>query len=316
MGRQLRIQYPGAFYHVTSRGNERKVIFSSKRDREQFLSYLESACERYGAVIHVFCLMSNHYHLLLETPRSNLSQIMHHINGAYTNYFNTKQRRSGHLFQGRYKAILVEKDAYCQELSRYIHLNPVRARLVENLSEYPWSSYPCYVGVREEPGWLRTDDILGYFASGRFDARKHYKEFVENGIGKETDNPFEKVFASTFLAGEDFISWVREKWISFKDVDRRNIPALKEIMKEPSLDEIEKAVGLVIKGDASLYKKVAIYCSHQFSGASLKEIGAHFSMRDSAVSQSSRRFKARISEDKGLQKVVEEIRKRLGNVKC
>lgn len=316
MGRPLRVQYPGAFYHITSRGNERKAIFSSKRDREQFLSYLESASERYGAVIHVFCLMSNHYHLLLETPHSNLSQIMHHINGAYTNYFNKKRRRSGHLFQGRYKAILVEKDAYCQELSRYIHLNPVRAKLVEDPLEYPWSSYPYYVGAKERPDWLKTDDILGYFAKGRSKARRLYKQFVESGIGKEVDNPFEKVFAYTFLAGDDFICWVREKWINFKEADRRNIPALKEIIRKPSLDEIEQAVESVIKRDDPLYKKVAIYCSHQFSGASLKEIGTHFSMRDSAVSQSSRRFKVRISEDKELQKIVEKIKRHIGNVKC
>ena len=127
MARPLRIQYPGAFYHVTSRGNARKAIFRSNRDREKFLSYLESAHDRYGATIHVYCLMDNHYHVLVETPLGNLSKILHHINGAYTTYFNTKRKRSGHLFQGRYKAILVEKDSYCKELSRYIHLNPIRA---------------------------------------------------------------------------------------------------------------------------------------------------------------------------------------------
>lgn len=220
------------------------------------------------------------------------------------------------MFQGRYKAILVEKDAYCQELSRYIHLNPVRARLVENPLEYPWSSYPYYIGVKERPGWLKTDDILGYFAKDKSDARRYCKKFVENGIGKETDNPFEKVFASTFLADNDFICWVREKWISLKDGVRRNIPALKEIMRKPSLEEIERTVESVIKRDDPLYKKVAIYCSHQFGGVSLKEIGAFFSMRGSAVSQSSRRFKVRISEDKGLQKIVEKIRRRIGDVKC
>ncbi len=118
MGRPLRIEYPGAFYHVTARGNEQREIYKSIADRERFLDYLASATERYGAVVHVWCLMTNHYHLLLEAPAGNLSQIMRHINGAYTNYFNTKRRRSGHLFQGRYKAILVERDAYAMELSR------------------------------------------------------------------------------------------------------------------------------------------------------------------------------------------------------
>lgn len=109
MGRQLRIEYPGAHYHVTARGNERKEIFKNDRDRGKFLSYLESAVTRYGAVVHAYCLMKNHYHLLLETPSGNLSQVMQHINGAYTNYFNTKRKRSGHLFQGRYKAILIDR---------------------------------------------------------------------------------------------------------------------------------------------------------------------------------------------------------------
>ncbi|MDA3902779.1 MAG: transposase, partial [Desulfuromusa sp.] len=146
MSRQLRIVYPGAYYHVTSRGNERKDVFKSQRDREKFLEYLTSATERYGAVVHAFCLMSNHYHLLLETPEGNLSQIMRHINGAYTTYFNMKRKRSGHLFQGRFKAILIEADEYLTELSRYIHLNPVRAGIVEKPEQYKWSSYMCYTG--------------------------------------------------------------------------------------------------------------------------------------------------------------------------
>ena len=117
MARALRIQFPGAFYHVTSRGNERQPVFKSSTDREKFLSYLESATERYGAVVHGYCLLDNHYHLFLETPLGNLARIMQHINGAYTTYFNIKRQRSGHLFQGRYKAILVEADAYAKELS-------------------------------------------------------------------------------------------------------------------------------------------------------------------------------------------------------
>ena len=154
MARPLRIQFPGAFYHVTARGNEQKNIFRSNRDREKFLSYLESAVDRYGVVIHAYCLMDNHYHALIETPKGNLSQIMRHINGAYTTYFNTKRRRAGHLFQGRFKAILVDRDEYATTLSRYIHLNPVRAGMVALPEEYPWSSYHYYVGRKKVPEWL------------------------------------------------------------------------------------------------------------------------------------------------------------------
>ena len=145
MARPLRIIYPGAFYHITSRGNEQRVIFKSQRDRKKFLSYLESATQRYDARIHAYCLMDNHYHLLIETPSGNLPQIMRHINGAYTTYFNVKHKRSGHLLQGRYKAILVEMDIYAKELSRYIHLNPLRAGMVELPEEYKWSSLPFYL---------------------------------------------------------------------------------------------------------------------------------------------------------------------------
>lgn len=163
MARPLRITFPGAFYHITSRGNEQKVVFKSKRDREKFLEYLESATQRYDALIHAYCMMDNHYHLLLETPSANLPQIMRHINGAYTTYFNIKRKRSGHLFQGRYKAILVEVDEYAKELSRYIHLNPVRAGMVDKPDAYQWSSYPYYIGKEKAPEWLHRAFVLGYF---------------------------------------------------------------------------------------------------------------------------------------------------------
>jgi REP element-mobilizing transposase RayT len=131
MARPLRVTFPGAFYHLTSRGNERKAVFKSLRDREKFFEYLQSVTQRYDAGIHAYCLMDNLYHLLLEMPAGNLSRIMRHINGAYTTSFKVKGGRSGHLFQGRNKAILVEMDEYAKELSRYIHLNPVRAHRVE-----------------------------------------------------------------------------------------------------------------------------------------------------------------------------------------
>jgi len=163
MARPLRITFPGAFYHITSRGNARKVVFKSKRDREKFLEYLESATQRYDALIHAYCMMDNYFHLLLETPSANLPQIMRHINGAYTTYFNIKRKRSGHLFQGRYKSILVDIDEYAKELSRYIHLNPVRAGMVDKPEAYQWSSYPYYIGKKKAPEWLHRAFVLGYF---------------------------------------------------------------------------------------------------------------------------------------------------------
>jgi len=183
MARPLRIEYSGAFYHITSRGNERKAVFKSERDREKLLSYLGSATERYAAIVHVYCLMDNHYHLLMETPAGNLSQIMHHINGAYTTYFNAKRERSGHLFQGRYKAILIEADEYAKELSRYIHLNPVRAGMCAHPEEYPWSSCRYYTVERKAPEWLQRGFILGYFGQNLSDSMQPYRDFMHAVMG-------------------------------------------------------------------------------------------------------------------------------------
>jgi len=140
MARPLRIEYEGAFYHVTARGNERKKIFLSKRDHEKFLQYLDEARDKYRFILHAYVMMGNHYHLIIETPEGNLSRIMHYINSSYTTYTNVKRKRNGHLFQGRYKAIIVDKDSYLLELSRYLHLNPVRAKMVQHPGEYLHSS--------------------------------------------------------------------------------------------------------------------------------------------------------------------------------
>ena len=230
MARALRIEFPGAFYHVTSRGNERKAIFKSLQDREKFLSYLESATERYGAVVHVYCLMDNHYHLLLETPLWNLSKIMQHINGAYTTYFNTKRERSGHLFQGRYKAILVEADEYAKELSRYIHLNPVRAAMVKNPEEYRWSSCQYYTVRRKAPAWLKRNFILSYFDTKPTAAMKMYRSFVHTLMDQEYESPLAELSHSVILGTREFVDEIKDRFLRGKQPDRE-LPALRDITK-------------------------------------------------------------------------------------
>jgi REP element-mobilizing transposase RayT len=195
MARPLRIQYPDAFYHVTARGNERKDIYKTATDRQKFLVYLESASQRYLAVIHAYCLMSNHYHLLLQTPLGNLSKIMQHINSSYTTYFNVKRKRSGHLLQGRYRAIVIDADSYACELSRYIHLNPVRAGMVDTPESYQWSSYHGYVNSRLRAPWLTTKFVLGYFSGT--DQEAAYRDFVHAMLGKEFSSPLDATIGST-----------------------------------------------------------------------------------------------------------------------
>jgi len=307
MSRPLRIEYAGAFYHVTSRGNEGKTVFKSNRDKEKYLSYLESAHERYGALIHVYCLMRNHYHLLLETPRGNLSQILHHINGVYATYFNIKRSRSGHLFQGRFEGILVDKDEFGKELSRYIHLNPVRAGVVKTPSEYPWSSYRYFVGKDEKPKWLTTEWVLGNFGGEERGRGRKYKEYVEGEEANGLETPLKKVIAATFLGGEEFIDRIKMQYLGKKKIDGRDVPAIKKILTGPAPETIEKAVINVMGGDHSFFKKSCIYLSYQHSGLSLEEIGKYFGMQRSAVSQLSRRFKETIKGDQELSKILSKI---------
>lgn len=310
MGRPLRIEYPGAFYHVTSRGNEQKDIFKIDKDREKFISYLESASIRYEAVIHAYCLMSNHYHLLLETPSGNLSEIMRHINGAYTNYFNAKRKRVGHLFQGRYKAILVEADEYAKELSRYIHLNPVRAGIAEKPEKYVWSSYNSYIGKGKKPAWLRTEFVLGYFDKNKTESQKQYRQLANSMIGREYESPLNKAIASTMLGSADFVKEITEKHINTKQEDR-NLPALRELSKRPTIAMIAEEVKGIIIDSERLSNAATIYFCHKYSGSSLKEIGKMFGIGESAVSQASRRFDVKLAKDSTLKKTAEKIEGRI-----
>ncbi len=183
MARPLRIEFPGALYHITSRGNARQQTFGDDEDREAFLATLAWVVERFGWRCHAYCLMDNHFHLLIETPQPNLSRGMRQLNGVYTQSFNRRHRKVGHLFQGRFKAIVVDKDNYLLELARYIVLNPVRAKMVKTPDRYPWSSYRPMLGLAPVPPALATDWVLDQFARTRSVARKRYAAFVHAGIG-------------------------------------------------------------------------------------------------------------------------------------
>ena len=310
MARPLRIQYPGAFYHITARGNERKDVYKNNRDREKFLSYLGTATERYGARIHAYCLMSNHYHLLLETPDGNLPQIMRHINGAYTTYFNVKRQRSGHLFQGRYKAILVEADEYATQLSRYIHLNPVRAGMVEEPGDYRWSSYQYYAGWQTPPEWLQTDFITDFFGGKKSIAQKRYREFVCSLLNQEYESPLKEVVASTILGSAPFVMEMQERFV---ETAKRNpdVPALKELSGRKTVEEIRAGVYASFAEKPQLARKAALYVCHKYSGKKLKEIGDCFGVGDSAVAKTSQRLAELMAKDKRVGKQIKRLKNEL-----
>ncbi len=310
MARPLRIVYPGAFYHVTSRGNEQKDVFKSQKDRAKFLEYLASATFRYGALIHVYCLMSNHYHLLLETPAGNLSQIMRHINGAYTTYFNIKRKRFGHLFQSRLKAILVEADEYATELSRYIHLNPVRAKMTLRPEDYRWSSYRSYIGQEPAPEWLKMEMIHGYFGKDAQVAGKKYRAFVEDKMGKEYESPFQKTFGSSVLGSEEFIEMITEKHLTDRTVNRE-VPALRQFITIPSAEEILKSVDLSMGENRKQARQIGMHLCHKYSGENLRELSQLFNVGMSAITEASRLLTKKMEKDKELQAKIKELKKGL-----
>ena len=204
MSRPLRLEFPGALYHVTARGNARQKIYLDAEDRRLYLDLLGKEVTQQGWRCYAYCLMDNHYHLLIETPEPNLVAGMRRLNGVYTQVFNRRQRRVGHLFQGRYKAIVVDKDAYLRELCRYIVLNPVRAKAVRSPQRWPWSSYRATVGELAAPSWLAVEEVQALFSG-----RSAYRRFVEEGIGEES--PWAGLRGQIYLGGDAFLKRMQRR---------------------------------------------------------------------------------------------------------
>ena len=209
MSRPLRLEIPGGLYHVTSRGDRREDIYHDDTDRLAWLSVLGQTCERYNWRIHAWCQMSNHYHLIIETVEGNLSAGMRHVNGVYTQAVNRRHDRSGHVYQGRYKSILVERDSYLLELSRYVVLNPVRAAMVKNARQWKWSSYHAMIGTEPRPEWLETDWLLGQFGSQRTRQIERYVEFVQEGV--RGPRVWQQLKGQVFLGNDLFVETMRNR---------------------------------------------------------------------------------------------------------
>jgi REP element-mobilizing transposase RayT len=274
MSRPLRIEFPGAFYHVTSRGNERKAIFYSDGDRLIFSDVLEEVCRRFNWIVHAYCQMDNHYHLLVETSDGNLSKGMRQLNGVYTQRFNRKQNRVGHVFQGRYKAILVDKDSYLLELARYIVLNPVMARMVRNAEEWPWSSYRATAGLCEAPVCLQTDWVLGMFsgAGNKKEACERYCQFVAQG--KDQPSPWEHLKNQVYLGTDAFVDEMQCKLSP--DAKLQDIPAAQTRRVRQSLEHYAKKYST---------RNLAIEKAYLNGGYGMKEIGDYFGVHYSRISQ-------------------------------
>ena len=236
MARPLRIEMAGGLYHVMSRGNERRAIVRDDHDRQKRLEWLRRTVETHGWSLHTFLVMTNHDHLFVQTPEPNLSAGMQYYNGSYSSYFNRRHRRSGHLFQGRFKAQIIESEGHYLELSRYIHLNPVRTPLVAKPEDWPWGSYPGYHRVSRMLEWVTYSAVLGEFGSDDLQARKAYRKFVRAGMDDPPKAPWADAIHGLVLGSEAFVSKVR-KFLEDEPPDRA-VPQLTKIRSRPSLEKI------------------------------------------------------------------------------
>jgi len=281
MARPLRVEFAGALYHITARGNERKPIYRNDTDRSRFLVFLAEANERFTWFCHAYCLMTNHYHLLLETCNPNLSKGMRYLNGGYTQWFNRNHRRVGHLLQGRFKAILVERNTYLLELARYIALNPVRAGMVRSAEEWPWSSYRASAGLTKAHECLTTDWVLAGFDSKRRAACGRYRKFVSHGRGQPA--PWENLRNQIFLGSDAFV----EDVLSRVDPEQslKEIPRLQRLMPAQSLQYYE-----------ARYEDRKLAMAHAYLSGhyTLEQVGRQFAVSYATVSRAVRKFKSSV----------------------
>lgn len=314
MARPLRIQFPGAFYHITCRGLERRNIYLDDKDRGMFLSLLSRSLETYQVVLHTYIMMNNHFHLLIQTMKANCSEFMRHFNICYTGWFNRRYGRVGNLYQGRYKAFLVDVDNYLLEVSRYLHLNSVRVRGLQSLDYracwryargYRWSSLAGYVSEQGVEDFVNYNLILTVVGG-----RAQYRAFILDGLRRGIVSPFKDVFGNMILGGKEFISKVKG---FLRRGSRREQPAYRDLVSNILLPEVvlqilAKEFGIRVelvcrRGGEGIVRGMVAELLYRFSDVTQAEIGRLLGGIDyMAVYQLRRRFRAKLIQDAGLRK--------------
>ena len=290
MTRPLRLAYPGALYHVTTRGNARQAIYTDDQDHSTFLAVLAAVVMRSQWLCHAYCLMDNHYHLLIETPQGNLSAGMRQLNGIYTQRFNRRHTRVGHVFQGRFKAILVERESYLLELCRYVVLNPVRAGLAKRPQMYRWSSYRATAGLEQAPEWLTREWVLAQFSPQRRRAERQYQEFVQDGRG--TASPWAQVEGQVVLGQPHFVETLKPLLADKARV--QEIPRAQRLVARPALGEILRAKRVVVRDE----RDQAVWEAHVRYGYSLTAIGQHLGLHYTTISKIVQRQQSKQTKKK------------------
>jgi len=311
MARKPRIHFPGALYHVISRGNQRQDIFLEDRDLKTFLSYLSEYKARYPFYLYAYSLMKNHFHLLLEVDGTPLSKIMQSLLFRYTRYFNKRYGKVGHLFQGRYKAILCDKDAYLLELIRYIHLNPIRARVVTDPEKYLWTSHLRYLG-KVKDDLIEDDFVLRQFGKKKTIARRRYRQFVMEQVDSGHQEKYYEVKDQRFLGEDSFIDDI--------EVEKRDREDLVyDIPIEIIAQEVSRATGVA---QGKLYslsrnregahgRSVVGYLARLISGHMVTDVARHFQRSPTRMSQAVIQFENELRKDEHLRKIIEKLKEDL-----
>lgn len=319
MARPLRIEYPGAWYHVMNRGRRGERIFHNKHDYQAFVELLQESTELWNVRVAAYCLMTNHYHILMQTPDGNIARSMRHVNGVYTQRFNRRHLCDGQLFRGRYKSIVVSGDSYLLQLVRYIHRNPVRAGVARKPEEYPWSSHRGYLSVAKKWEWLHKEFICSLLTKERQDWVKEYRRFIAIDKDEEIARVLEGEKWPSVLGPERFIEWIKGKYYALKD--DQEVPQAKELAPEADLiiravceyygisrDEMYRSK----RGQLNEPRNVTIYLTRKLRRDSLKEIGRQFAMEKySSVSSIIERVKRQILVDRNLKERVGRIANRV-----
>ena len=317
MSRPLRIQYPNAWYHVMNRGRRAESVFKSEEDYQCFLDILHEAVELFSLRVSAYCLMSNHYHLLVQTPDGNLSRCMRHINGVYTQRFNAANGVDGQLFRGRYKAILVGEDSYLLQLVRYMHKNPLRAGMVKSVESYKWSSHQGYLSTSKKWGWLHKQFILSMITKNQKQQVKGYLNFMSEGESESFLEKMNRKKLPSVLGGQSFVAMIKAKFFEHK----RHIEVPDSKRLAPSAEQILSAVCnhysmepaqlfFAKRGTLNEARSLTMYLFRHLRGDSLVAIGKAFDIDSySTVSSIIERFKTRMRTDRKLTHKVDQLRK-------
>ncbi len=309
MARPVRIEYPGAVYHVICRGNNRQAVFRDDQDRKKYLERLSLYCEQKGVDLLCYCLLTNHVHLLLETPRGNLSKMMQAFQTSYTVFFNKRHGRTGHVFEQRYKALLVDKDNYLLEVSRYIHLNPVVMGIVERPEDYRWSSYGAYLRGKGEIHSLKFRTVLDYFDGGRRRQMAQYREFVGAGSVRKGKHAGLPVLKQVFIGDEDFVEEARKKAVNLSILERsyplkRMVSAVckvcsvaEEEIRRPTRNEgVQRA------------RELLCYVSRRHSDVGLRDLARFLGVKElSTPSHGVKRAEQRLKTDQSFRRQVDRV---------